>query len=115
MAKRGKRIPRPDRPTHTYTDDEGNTLTLRETVSWNTARKIRAVAADGGTSVEDAWHRRSEMMFEYFAVSWEISGLPLDDQSMLLGRYRMASPDEQRWVRETLRSHAERFQPEIVE
>ncbi len=115
MAKRGRRGPQVPKPTHDYRDDEGNVLTLRETVSWNTARKIRGVAADSGTSVEDAWHRRAEMMFEYFVVSWEISGLPLEEQSMLVGRYRMASPEEQRWVRETLREHAQRFQAELVE
>ena len=40
------------------------------------------------------------MLFERLAVSWEIAGLPLDDQAMLLGRYRMADSETQRWVRD---------------
>jgi hypothetical protein len=54
------------------------------------------------------------MLFEHLVVSWEISGLPLDDQKMLLGRYRMANSSEQRWVRETIDRHIERYIPELV-
>jgi hypothetical protein len=32
---------------------------------------------------------------------------------MLLGRYRMADPEEQRFVRETMRAHLERYIPEL--
>jgi hypothetical protein len=53
------------------------------------------------------------MLFEYLAVSWEISGLPLDDQKMLIGRYRMADSSEQQWVRETMTAHVERYIPEV--
>jgi hypothetical protein len=53
------------------------------------------------------------MLFEYLAVRWEISGLPLDDQKMLIGRYRMADSAEQRWVRETISAHVERHIPEL--
>ena len=45
------------------------------------------------------------MLFEHLVTRWEISGLPLDDQKMLIGRYRMANSDEQRWVRETISAH----------
>ena len=55
------------------------------------------------------------MLFERLAVGWEISGLPLDDQKMLLGRYRMADETTQRWVRETIDSHLERFMPDLLE
>ena len=54
------------------------------------------------SSAEDEWHRRTEMLFERLAVSWEIAGLPLDDQKMLLGRYRMADAETQAWVRRTI-------------
>jgi hypothetical protein len=53
------------------------------------------------------------MLFEYLVTRWEISGLPLDDQKMLIGRYRMADSDEQRWVRETISAHIERHIPEL--
>ena len=54
------------------------------------------------------------MLFERLVTRWEISGLPLDDQKMLIGRYRMASSEEQRWVRETIASHIERHIPELA-
>jgi hypothetical protein len=48
-------------------------------------------------------------------VSWEIAGLPLDDQKMLIGRYRMADSSEQQWVRETIDSHLATHIPELIE
>ncbi len=33
---------------------------------------------------------------------------------MLLGRYRMASDEERRWVRETIAAHLERFIPDLA-
>ena len=54
------------------------------------------------------------MLFEYLVTRWEISGLPLDDQKMLIGRYRMADSDEQRWVRETIATHLEHHIPELA-
>jgi hypothetical protein len=53
------------------------------------------------------------VLFERLAVRWEIAGLPLTDQAMLLGRYRMADADTQRWVRETIAVHVERHIPEL--
>jgi hypothetical protein len=55
------------------------------------------------------------MLFERLAVSWEIAGLPLDDQKMLLGRFRIADADTQRWVRRTIAEHLERHIPELAE
>ena len=64
--------------------------------------------ASAAASLEDAWARREEALFERLAVSWTIAGLPLEEQKMLLARYRMASPDERRWVRETIAAHLAR-------
>ena len=47
-------------------------------------------------------------------MSWEIAGLPLDDQKMLLGRYRMATPTTRAWVRRTIAEHLERHIPELA-
>ena len=46
-------------------------------------------------------------------MRWEIAGLPLTEQAMLLGRYRMADGETQRWVRETIATHLERHIPEL--
>jgi hypothetical protein len=96
-----------------YTDPEGNVLTLRQSLSPRTIRKLNKPPRKDAASADDVWARRNEMLFEYLAVSWEISGLPLDDQKMLIGRYRMADSSEQQWVRETMAAHVERFIPEL--
>jgi hypothetical protein len=113
MAKRRRREREPVE-TVEYTDPEGNVLTLRQSLSDRTIRKINKPHRKDAASAEDVWARRNEVLFEHLAVSWEISGLPLDDQKMLIGRYRMASSDEQRWVRETIDRHVERHIPDLV-
>ncbi len=115
MAKRKKqRRPREKAPTVDYTDPEGNVLTLRQTLSAGTIAKVEEGLASAAASQDDAWHRRSELLFERLAVRWEIAGLPLGDQKMLLGRYRMADAETQRWVRQTIAQHLERHIPELA-
>ena len=46
-------------------------------------------------------------------MRWEIAGLPLTEQKMLLGRYRMADQLTQQWVRERIAEHLERYIPEL--
>ena len=115
MAKRKKpRRPREKAATVAYTDPEGNVLTLRESLSSGTIRKLGEAPRSEAASVDDAWRRREEALFERLAVSWEIAGLPLDDQKMLLGRYRMADSETQHWVRRTIESHLQRYIPELA-
>jgi hypothetical protein len=114
MAKRKKqRRPREKTPTIDYVDPEGNVLTLRQTLSAGTIAKVGEPPAGEATSLDDAWRRRSELLFERLVVRWEIAGLPLAEQKMLLGRYRMADAETQRWVRQTIAQHLERHIPEI--
>jgi hypothetical protein len=96
-----------------YTDPEGNVLTLRQSLSARTIRKIGEPPRRDAASMEDVWARRNELLFERLAVRWEIAGLPLDDQKMLLGRYRMADSATQRWVRETIAAHLDRYIPSL--
>jgi hypothetical protein len=119
MAKRRKRSGQPRRPRETaptvaYTDPEGNVLVLRETLSAATIAKLGDAPASHAASLEDAWARREEALFERLAVSWEIAGLPLDDQKMLLGRYRMSDSDTRAWMRRTIAAHLERHLPELA-
>jgi hypothetical protein len=114
MAKRKKRRSREKAPTVDYVDADGNTLTLRQSLSPGTVTKLGEGPATAATSQDDAWRRRSELLFERLAVRWEIAGLPLEDQKMLLGRYRMADPATQQWVRETVARHLERYIPELA-
>jgi hypothetical protein len=65
-------------------------------------------------SREDAWQRGVEFLFERLVVRWEIAGLdPLTRQKDLLARYRFASADERRWIRETLRTHLAAHFPDL--
>jgi hypothetical protein len=112
MAKRKRREKAPVE-TEAYSDDEGNVLRLRTELSRGTARKILEAARKGATA-DDVWQRRIEMLFERLAVSWEIAGLPMDDQAMLIGRYRMAAQDERRWVQHTIAKHVDRYFPELA-
>jgi len=114
MAKRGKRRRKEPVQTSEYRDAEGNVLTLRQSLSPGTVAKIGEPPSGAAASLDDAWRRRSEILFERLAVRWEIAGLPLTDQKMLLGRYRMADAETQRWVRETIAAHLERHIPELA-
>jgi hypothetical protein len=114
MAKRkGRRRPKEVAPTFDYRDPQGNVLTLRGTLSAGTVSKLSAERGRAGAAADDVWRRRSELLFERLAVRWEIAGLPLDDQKMLLGRYRIADAETQRWVRQTIAQHVERHIPEL--
>ncbi len=116
MAKRRKKRSRDPVATNDYADAEGNVLTLRRTLSPGTIKKIQKDHRGGpAASVEDDWARRSEMLFERLAVSWEIAGLPLDDQKMLLGRYRMADSETQQWVRARIDEHIREHIPELLD
>ena len=115
MAKRKKqRREREKAPTVDYTDPEGNVLTLRQTLSAGTIAKVGEPPSGQAASQDDAWHRRYEVLFERLAVRWEIAGLPLNGQKMLLGRYRMADAETQRWVRQTIAQHLEHYLPELA-
>lgn len=114
MAKRKRKRPREKAPTVEYRDAEGNVLALRESLSVGTVAKLREGPATAATTQEDAWRRRQELLFERLAVSWEIAELPLTDQKMLLGRYRMADAATQEWVRRTIDEHVRRFLPELA-
>jgi hypothetical protein len=115
VAKRKKqRRAREKPPTVDYVDPEGNVLTLRQTLSAGTIAKLGESPGAAAASQEDAWRRRSEALFERLAVGWEIAGLPLEGQKMLLGRYRMADAETQRWVRQTIAEHLERHIPDLA-
>jgi hypothetical protein len=114
VAQRGKKRRRKEPvATSEYADPDGNVLTLRQSLSAGTIAKIGEPPARAAASLEDAWRRRTELLFERLAVRWEIAGLPLTDQAMLLGRYRMADPETQRWVRATIATHVEEHIPEL--
>jgi len=99
-------------PTSRYTDAEGNELELRGLLTPK-ARAEYSRTLGGGLNQEDAWQRATELLFERLAVAWTISGLRIDHQRELLGRYRMANAEERRFVRDSLRVHLRENFPEL--
>jgi hypothetical protein len=112
MAKRRRKEPA---PTVDYVDSEGNVLTVRESLSSGSVRKIAEARGSGAATVDDDWRRRTELLFERLVVRWEIAGLPISEQKLLIARYRMADSETQRWVRRTLAEHVARLIPELAE
>jgi hypothetical protein len=111
MAKKGRRRERIRAPESEYRDEQGSLLVLRGSLT--PATRLQYAEAFGGNilSREDAWQRAVEFLFERLAVRWDVAGTePITRQKELLARYRFASQDERRWIRETLREHlAEHF------
>jgi hypothetical protein len=99
-------------PTSEYRDAEGNVLTLRGSLTAGSRRQYADILA-GGLHQEDAWQRAAELLFERLAVGWTISGLEITRQKELLGRYRLATNDERRFVRDALREHVAEHFPEL--
>lgn len=121
MARRKpKPRQRPERlkaPDSEYTDPQGNTLTLRGSMTPATRLKYaEALAGESSRAAstrEDSWHRAVELLFERLAVRWEIAGAPIERQRELLERFRVATPAERAWVREALREHCAEYFPDV--
>jgi len=118
MAKRKPRQhQRLKAPTSDYTDPDGNVLTLRGSLTPSTrTRYARTLAGEEGTAastLDDAWQRAVELLFEHLAVRWVIAGAPIERQRDLLARFRFASPAERAWVRNALREHCAARFPDI--
>jgi hypothetical protein len=117
VGRRSRRRGQDESPTASatdYRDADGNVLRLRDSLSDGTLRQLEQLDSKPAASADDRWQRRTELLFERLAVSWEISGLPLESQKELLGRYRMASGDERRWVRETITEHLRTRHPGVA-
>jgi hypothetical protein len=92
-------------------------LTLRGSLTAGARREyaetLAGSGARAGATQEDAWQRAVELLFERLAVRWVIAGSPIERQRELLGRLRLASQEERRWVRETLRRHCAEHFPDL--
>src|SRR3954452_2431225 len=115
MAKKSRRTARERAPESEYADDHGNRLTLRGALAPATRREYEAALQGNVLSREDAWQRAVEFLFERLAVRWDIAGTePLTRQKELLARYRFASVDERRWIRDVLRTHLAEHFPDMT-
>jgi hypothetical protein len=119
MARRRQRkADLPQAPESSYAGPDGHVLVLRGAMTPKTRQQYRDVASGQGlaaaASREDAWQRAVEYLFERLAVRWEIAGAePITAQQELLGRFRFASGDERRWIRDVLREHLSEHFPEL--
>src|SRR4051794_16960922 len=114
MGKRQRRRSKPGSPagraaaTSDYADPDDNVLTLRDSLSDATVRKLTQHEGSAAATAEDVHGRRAEILFERLAVRWTISGLPLEGQRDLLGRYRMADRETRDWIAATIAEHLRR-------
>lgn len=113
MGKRNRGLGRISADSTDYRNDDGNVLTLRGSMSPLTRRKYAAVLHDQRKSTDDSWHRAVEFLFERLVERWTIYDVPTEDQKELLQRYRIASTEEKRWVRDVLRRHLAANFPDI--
>ena len=117
MGKRSRRRGEADTlaaPESEYRGPAGDVLVLRGAMTPATRRQYAAVAGGSPLSREDAWQRAVEFLFERLAVRWEIAGTePITKQKELLGRFRFATQDERRWIREVLREHLAEHFPDV--
>jgi hypothetical protein len=117
MGKRSRRRGAQDAPAapeSEYRSPAGDLLVLRGALSPATRLEYAAAAAGSPLSREDAWQRAAEFLFERLAVRWQIAGTePIRRQDELLGRYRFATQEERRWIRDVLREHVAEHFPDL--
>lgn len=113
MGRRSRREPRQSAPSTDYTDPEGNILTLRGSLTAGSRQEYARALAGSPLSIEDAWQRAMELLFERLAARWVIAGAPIERQRELLARLRAATPGERAWVRGVLREHCAENFPDV--
>jgi hypothetical protein len=119
MGKRSRQRGRAEKltaPTSTYAAGEDGTLELRGVLTPKTRTQYAAVLAGTdrpAATIDDAWQRAVEFLFERLAVSWTSAGVTYTGQKDLLARLRAATPDERRIVRDVLREHCAEWFPDI--
>jgi hypothetical protein len=115
MGKRSRSRDAPSAPATEYRSADGDVLSLRGAMSPATRREYAAALSGSRLAREDAWQRATEFLFERLAVRWEIAGAePITRQKELLGRYRLASAAERRWIRDVLREHLAEHFPDVA-
>jgi hypothetical protein len=96
------------RAPETAVEREGHVLRLRGTMTVGTRSQYAAI----GGAREDAWQRRVEFLFERLVAGWEIAGIEVPRRD-LLARFRLASSEERRLIRDVLRDHVAEHFPDV--
>jgi hypothetical protein len=116
MGKRGRARGKAEKltaPESEYTSPTGDVLVLRGALTPKTRRQYHDVLHGNVLSQEDAWQRAGELLFERLAVRWVIADVPTEGQRELLMRFRVATQDERRWIRDVLREHVTEHFPDV--
>jgi hypothetical protein len=100
-------------PESEYVSPNGDVLVLRGALTAKTRRAYDDVLHGNVLSQEDAWQRAVELLFERLAVRWVVSDVPTEGQRELLMRFRVATQDERRWIRDVLRKHVTEHFPDV--
>ena len=114
-ARRREQEPALEAPVERYEGADGAVLELRAVMTPKTRTQYAAVRAGTGAAQtqEDAWQRAVEFLFERLVVGWESAGVRYAGQKELLARFRAATGDERRWVRDVLREHLAEWFPDV--
>ena len=113
MGRRARRQIRLSAPSSDYTDEQGNVLTLRGSLTPGSRQEYSRALSGSPLSMEDARQRAMELLFERLASRWVIAGVPIERQRELLARLRAGSPAEREWVRSALREHCAENFPDV--
>ena len=116
MGKRARARGKVDKlraPESEYADNDGNILVLRGSMSPLTRHRYKSILHDQSKLTEDSWHRAVEFLFERLVVRWVVFDVPTEGEKELLARYRIASQEEKRWIRDTLRAHLTEHFPDV--
>ena len=113
VGRRNRQRERIKAPTSAYPGEDGAVLELRGAMTPATRREYAAVLHDVSRTTEDSWQRAVEFLFERLAVRWTVHDVPTEGQKELLARYRVATQDERRFVRDTLRAHLAEHFPDV--
>ena len=116
MGKRSRARGRAEKltaPESEYVSPHGDVLVLRGALTAKTRRQYHDVLRGNTLSQEDAWQRAVELLFERLAVRWLVSGVPTEGQRELLMRFRVATQEERRWIRDVLREHVAEHFPDV--
>ena len=113
VGRRNRQRERVKAPTSEYRSADGAVLELRGSMTPATRREYGAVLHDTSRTTEDSWQRAVEFLFERLAVRWTVHDVPTEGQRQLLMRYRLATQDERRFVRDSLRAHLAEHFPDV--
>jgi hypothetical protein len=104
-------------PSSDYSDEQGNVLTLRGSLTPGARREYAQMLTGAGATAaatqEDIAQRAFELLFERLAVRWQIADAPIERQRELLARFRAATQQERAFVRSAMREHCAEHFPEL--